>query len=182
MNAYAQTIDRPPLERAVITIDRIIDPKGPGKPAAIKTTNGMSFGIWPDKTAGVRVGEVYEIEFDTNGAYRNIKTIRASGRPGPAPSQFTTGAQDYGQQQNAPRQVQTAAAEPQRQAPQQNGNGNGGNYYRPTSPKDSRRMFICSQMNALITSHQVQVTAQGIADAIMMLSDAYDATLGREDQ
>jgi hypothetical protein len=163
MNARAQTVDRAPLERATITVKSVVH-NGPGKPSVIKDTAGLSFGIWPDKAGAVQAGSTYEIEFDMNGSYRNIKTVRASDRPGPAPEQFTGG-----QRQAAP-------------PPPAHREGNGGGNYRPTAPRDARRMFLCSQLNALITSHQVQPTSQAIADAIMMLSDAYDATIGREDQ
>jgi hypothetical protein len=168
--AASQAESRP--EQIVITVAQILEPKGPRKPAWIKSAEGVNFSIWPDKLGQFREGESYEIEYVTTNGYHNIKSARAAARPSPAPAQFTA-------QHQPARSLSSAASPPPHQAQPQ---GNGGQYFRPTSPKDARRMFICSQMNALITSHQVQVTAQGIADAIVMLSDAYDATLGREDQ
>ncbi len=159
MNAYAQTIDRPPLERAIITVESIIN-KGPGKPSVIKDTKGLSFGIWPDKTAAVRAGEAYEIEFDMNGAYRNIKKISASTRPGPAPEQFTGG-----------RQQENSAAQPA----QQTGNG-GGNYYRPTSPQDSKNMFVCKIVGDFIRTGRIECHREAIAYAIAEVGAAYDTT------
>ncbi len=176
MNAYAQTIDRPSLERAVITVERVIPAKAAGKPAAIKDTQGLSFGIWPDKAMGVNPGETYEIEFDMNGAYRNIKTIRAAGRPGPAPSQFTGGQQQNGAHQPAPPPP-AHQAQPQGR---ENGNG-GGNYYRPTAPRDSERMFVCSTLNAFISTGRIDCHRDHLAASITELRAAYAVTFGRED-
>lgn len=151
------------FEQGTITVERIFPAKAQGKSANIKDTSGLLFGVWPDKLGLFNVGGTYEIEYSSkvsNGVtYRDIKTVKMVARDEPPPQ--------------ASRSAAPAATSP-------NGNGSG-QYFRPTSPKDARRMFICSQMNALITSHQVQPTAQGVADAIVMLADAYDATLGRED-
>lgn len=169
MNTQAATQFVQP-ERGLITVAQIMPAPGPGKSARIKDTDGMMFGIYPDKMNGVEIGGAYEIEFTakvSNGVtYRDIKAIRGTQRPGPAPEQFTAGR---------PQQAAKPAAS------QPNGQQNG-NYFRPTAPKDARRMFICSQINALITSHQVRADVQSIANAIAMLCDAYDATLGQEDQ
>jgi hypothetical protein len=159
MNTVA--LQQPRFEQGTITVDRIFPAKAQGKSANIKDTSGLLFGVWPDKLGLFNVGETYEIEFSSkvsNGVtYRDIKTAKMVARS--EPPSLQSGATRTASPPGAPS----------------------GQYFRPTSPKDARRMFICSQMNALITSHQVQVSAQGIADSIVMLADAYDATLGRED-
>lgn len=179
MNAYAQTAERPPLERAVILAQRFFPAKTQGKPATIKDADGISYGIWPDKAGIVQEGGRYEISFAKNVTggvtYRNIQNIRAAEGPGPAPEQFTGG-----QQQNAARQP--ASPPPAHQAqPQGSGNG-GGNYYRPTSPRDSERMFVCSTLNAYIQTGRVDPHRDHIAAIIIELRAAYAKTFGHEDQ
>lgn len=184
MNAYAQTIDRAPLERAVINVQRIIPAKGPGKPAAIKDLEGLSFGIWPDKLGIVREGESYEISFDTNVSagvtYRNIKTIRTVERPGPAPAQFTSGLRDDHHHPASRAQ----APEPQRQAaaPKPEGNGNGGNWYRPTAPRDSKNMFVCKIVGDFIRTGRVECHRDHLAQIITEVAAAYDMTREKDDR
>lgn len=161
------------LEHAIVKVQYVNQPKGNAVSGSIKDANGDYYGVHKSALNRFQEGAEYEFDFSTNGAFRNIdvKTIQpiASARP-------QQRAQAHEQRQDVQR---SGPVEPQRQ-PHGGGNGNGGNY-RPTHPRDARRMFICSQMNALITSHQVQPNTQSIADAIAMLAEAYDATIGQED-
>lgn len=169
MNQAATQFVQP--ERGLITVAHITPAPGPGKSARIKDTDGMMFGVWPDKLNGVVPGGTYEIEFIakvSNGVtYRDIKAIRVSDRPGPAPDQFTAGR---------PQQV---AAQAKPSAAQPNGNGQ---YYRPTAPRDSERMFVCSTLNAFIQTGRVDCHREVLAAAINELRAAYAATFGAEDQ
>lgn len=170
MNQAATQIVQP--ERGMITVQNIMPAAAANKPARIKDADGVIFSIWPDKLNGIAVGETYEIEFVLNGAYRNIKTIRIAQRPGPAPAQFTAG-----HQQQPARSLSSAAAPPPNG--QQNGNGQ---YYRPTSPRDSERMFTCSTLNAFIQTGRVDCHRDALAQAINELRAAYAMTFGQDDQ
>ena len=167
MNSQAATQFVQP-ERGLITVVQIMPAPGPGKSARIKDADGMMFGIWPDKLNGVEIGGAYEIEFTakvSNGVtYRDIKAIRGTQRPGPAPEQFTAGRSQQ-------------AAKPQ--AAQPNGNGQ---YYRPTAPRDSERMFCCSTLNAFIQTGRVDCHRDVLAQAINELRAAYAMTFGQDDQ
>ena len=156
MNASAQAAVRP--EHTVITVAQIIE-KGPGKPANIKDTDGVMFSIWHDKVASFQAGETYEIEFVRNGIFRNIKTFERVARQQPA------------------RNLSSAASPPAATSP--NGNRSG-EYYRPTSPRDSERMMICSLMNAFIQTGRVDCHREHLADAINELRAAYAATFGQD--
>ena len=170
--AYAQTQDAP-TEHSTITVQKILPAKGPGKPAWLKDTDGISFGIWPDKLGPVREGETYDVEFISNVregvTYRNIQQIRVATKPGPAPSQFTASHQ--------PRSLSSAAVQGDAKP---NGNGNG--YYRPTSPRDAERMFVCSTLNAFISTGRVDCNQQMIAEYINELRAAWGATFGQDSQ
>jgi hypothetical protein len=164
MNQAATQIVQP--ERGLITVQNIMPAAAANKPARIKDADGVIFSIWPDKLNGIAVGETYEIEFVLNGAYRNIKTIRIAQRPGPAPSQFTAG-----QPQQPARSLSSAAAPPPN-----------GQYYRPTAPRDSERMFCCSTLNAFIQTGRVDCHRDVLAQAINELRAAYAMTFGQDDQ
>jgi hypothetical protein len=163
MNAQA-------IEHGTITVQRIIPAKGPGKSAAIKDVDGMLFGVWPDKLGLVRDGETYEIEFTSTVkqgvTYRDIKTIRAATPAAASPSQFT-----------APRQsTPSAAAQPEaKQA------GSNQPYYRPTSPRDAERMFVCSTLNAFIQTGRVECHRQMLTEYVNELRLVWQQTFGKED-
>lgn len=180
------TLERTPLTSIVGTVLE----KGaaaPGRSAKIKLTSGLILSAFPDKMAQIVEGGTYdfgcEVVEKSGVIYNNVKAIK----PALAPQSSTPPRSQPARQAPAPQRsalVNQHVTPPQNGTPApQNGNGNGGSYYRPTSPKDARRMFICSQMNALIQSHQIAtpINAQSIADTIAMLEEAYDATLGQED-
>ena len=181
-------------EHVVVTVQYVNQPKGNAVSGSIKDMNGDYYGVHKSKLDLFVPGMPYEFDFSVSEAgYRNVdvKTIQpvAAQRQAPLSTDPTNypsrNAPPRAQAQNArPAPVQRSAPiePPHQKPPRQPQNGNGGQFYRPTSPKDARRMFICSQMNALITSHQVRPNADDIAAAIAMLSDAYDMTLGQEDQ
>ena len=175
-----QTAERA-LERGTITVQHIFPAKAQGKSAYIKDVDGMMFGIWPDKLGLINVGEAYEIEFSANvkngTTYRDIKAARMISKPGPAPEQFTGGRDERQPERSAPSQ----RIEPQRPATSPNGNG-AGQYYRPTSPKDSERMFCCSILNAFIATGRIDCARDHLTAAINELRAAYAATFGQQDQ
>lgn len=161
-----------PLEQAVITVAHVAPAKGPGKSAWVKSTDGVMFGIWPDKLGNLRPGETYEIEFSSkvsNGTtYRDIKHLRIATPPGPAPAAFTA----------VPRaqSLSSAAATPEAR---QSG-GNASSYYRPTSPRDAERMFVCSTLNAFIQTGRVDCDARHLVHHIGQLREAWAQTFGSD--
>jgi hypothetical protein len=163
MNTSA-ALQQPRFEQGTITVQNIYPSKGQGKSAHIKDSDGMLFGIWPDKLGLVQVGGTYEIEFSAstkNGTtYRDIKQLHMVEKPQPQPARSLSSA---------------AAPAPQTEKPQ-----NGG-YYRPTAPQDSERMFCCSTLNAFIQTGRVECHREHLTIAINELRAAYAATFGADD-
>lgn len=144
-------------ERGLITVAHIMPAPGSGKSARIKDTDGMMFGIWPDKLSGVEIGGAYEIEFTakvSNGVtYRDIKAIRGTQRPGPAPEQFTAGR---------PQQaVQPTAEKP--------------NYRQATPPQESEQMFVCNILGRFIQTGRIDCHRDSVAQAIQEIRAGYRA-------
>jgi hypothetical protein len=136
----------------VITVQAINFPPDGKKRGTIRTTEGQTLGVWPEKISLFRQGGTYDVaieERNFNGAtLRNITDARPLAAP-PA-----------------------AAAEPrqQQQASTGNGNGNGNaGYYRPTAPVDAERMFVCSILNAFVQAGKVELEPRSLAAATMML-------------
>lgn len=164
------------LDRAVITVQRVIPAKDQGKSASVKDLDGRFYGFWPDKLGGViRENETYEIEFSAtvknNTTYRDIRSAKMVAKP--APAQYTSqhAAQE---RQPDPRPEPPRATSP-------NGNG-AGQYYRPTAPRDSERMFVCSTLNAFISTGRIDPARDHLTAAINELRAAYAATFGKDDQ
>jgi len=168
-----QTLERGTLT-GTITVHQIMPAKGPGKSAWIKDVDGMMFGIWPDKIGLYREGASYDIEYTENvkngTTYRDIKS---------------------GTMVKAPSEPQRDDRQPERSAPSQrieppkatSPNGNGaGTYYRPTAPRDSERMMVCSLMNAFIATGRIDCARDHLTAAINELRAAYAATFGQQDQ
>lgn len=177
MNQSAQQVDRI-SEHGVITIANIYPAKPGKKTATIKDVDGQLFSVWPNLLPQFRPNETYEIEFtskDVNGVtYRDIKSGRVSARPSPAPAQFTGG------QSPAPRSLSSAAT------PEAGRNGSekpgGSAFYRPTSPRDARRMFLCSTLNAFIQTGRIDAHRDHLKAVIVEILAAYDATVALDDQ
>lgn len=75
------------------------------------------------------------------------------------------------------KQVAAPPVAPSSPSPAQ---GGGGNYYRPTSPEDSERMFVCSLMNAFIQAGKIEPEQGRVIRAINVLREAYHATFGSD--
>jgi len=106
------------------------------------------------------VGKTYEIEFtetDRNGkTLRNVKSAKLVAA--------------------ASTQGQPAAAAT---APATNGHGgNGHSYYKPTSPEDSERMFVCATLTALIRAGEVKNDKAQLFHTTNMLRALWNHTFG----
>ena len=170
------------LERGTITVARIIPAKDRGKSATIKDVDGLMFGIWPDKLGLVNEGGSYEIDFSEtvkNGTtYRDIKAIRQV--QGAQRAQAAQRQSDPFVTSDEVRQARSlgAAATPQEPA-KANGNGQ---YYRPTAPRDAERMFVCSTLNAFISTGRVECDANELAQRVNILREVWQATFGQDDR
>ncbi len=114
--------------------------------------DGRKFGCFREKLGLFAVGNTYEIEV-TDGQYQNVKSARLVAADAPS------------RQQAAP-------------APQANGSGNG--YYRPTSPEDSERMFVCATLGALIRAGEVKNDKGQLFHTTQMLRLIWQHTFGAQ--
>ena len=138
---------------------KLINPPGSTGRGSIVGTDDQRLGIFPEKASLFEVGKTYEIEFtetDRNGrTLRNVKSAQPVAGPSP--------------------QAQQAAA-------QQPANGNGNGYYRPTSPEDAERMFVCATLTALIRAGEVKNDKQQLWAATQMLRGLWKHTFGFDGQ
>jgi hypothetical protein len=135
------------------------------KRSIIVTSDGKQYGCWTDKLAklGLEQGATYNVEtesFETDSG-NTLFNITAAKR-------VTIGVPDASKDSGTHR---TPAAQPS--------GGNG--YYRPTSPVDSERMFVCSLMNAFIQAGKIEPEQTRVVRAIEVLRNAYQATFGSDD-
>ena len=148
-----------PLETATVKVQYVNMPKEGKKKGSIKDTEGDYYGVWADKLHDFQAGETYEITFRENNGYRDVVAVKRAPTKPAEERPYTV--------------VETANPRP--------ATAHASQYYRPTSPKDARRMWLCSQMNALISSRQCPISVEAIAEATRILMEAYDQTIGSEE-
>jgi hypothetical protein len=144
---------------------KLINPPGSTGRGSIVGMDDQRLGVFPEKVGLFEVGKTYEIEYtetDRGGkTLRNVKSAKLIAAASPA------------------TQPAAAATAPVSGA---NGHGNGNGYYRPTSPEDSERMFVCSLMNAFIQAGKVEPELGKVTNAINVLRIAYQRTFGFDER
>jgi hypothetical protein len=169
------------LVKTRIKVAFVNQPKAPKKPGSIKDTNDTFYSAWPNQLGIFHPGQEYDIEYEDNPPYKNLKRAEIVGKPGPAPQNFTQrpDARREGETFTEPHRngatLTTAAAQPKPQAQQQNG------YYKPTSPRDAKRMALCKWTEAFILTGSVERRKEAVIETIRMLSESYDETIGAGD-
>ena len=147
------TQDRP-LQTTTITVQYVNEPMEGKKKGSIRDADGVYYGAYPDKLKLFEPGEDYEIAFKEDNGFRAVMAAK-----------------------RVQRQQQQRTAPVSQDAPKTNGN-----YRQVTHPTDAKSMFVCSQINAMITSHQIEMTVEAVARAIRMLGEAYDLGNSTENQ
>jgi hypothetical protein len=119
----------------------------------IIAADGRKFGCFREKFGLFQVGCTYDVEI-SDGQYQNVVNAK--------------------QVAVSPAAQQAAAPS----APGANGNGNGNGYYRPTSPEDSERMFVCATLTALIRAGEVKNDKRQLWETTNMLRALWTHTFG----
>jgi len=182
MNATAEQ-----LHRATVTVAYVNDPKPGKKIGSIKDDQGHYWSVWPNMLKQFEPGETYELDYEQNGAFRNIKAHRhitpyghqprGAAQPAPQQNGHANGRPhkievvDRAQPKPEPIVVEQPKAQPQQ---------NGAQWYRPTHPRDARRMFWTATLGHYIETGRVECNAQAIADASAEILAAYDAVIKHE--
>jgi hypothetical protein len=170
------------MQTEIIEVKYVNQPKDGKQYGSIKGTNNESFPVKADRIREFAPGNRYELAIvEGNNGFKNIIGVKLIV---PEPAQQV----NYTQRPDARREgetftephrngatLTTAAAQPKQNAQQ---------YYqpRPTAPRDAKRMALCSWMNAFIQTGRVERSKEAVVETIMMLSDAYDETIGQDDQ
>jgi hypothetical protein len=173
------TAERPPLTQIIGTVVFKSPAPAPNRSGKLKLEDGKILSAFPDKLVLVEVGGTYDfgcVVTEKQGVnYHDVKVVR----PAPQAPQPSHRAQpELAQSRPQPQQQQRSAPMDQASTQQRKPPPD---YNRQTHPVDSRRMFICSQLNAMIQSRQLVLDTVPIIEAIDMLIRAYDQTLGQED-
>lgn len=160
MNATAELAN---LEDAKITVQYVNEPKPGKKLGNVKDADGQIWFVRPNMLNLFRPGEDYKVEYTESHAngmmYRHIK----SAYPATPPRAMT-----------APSNTTPAIRTPALQT-------NGNQYYRPTAPRDSERMFVCSTLNAFIQTGRIECDENALIERVTILRSVYAATFGIED-
>ena len=202
MNGTTNT-ERPPLVKIVGTVADIILASAHNKPGKIELESGKILHAFSDKLQMVRKGEAYDFGCEPTefrGVLNHtVRAVRAAGGPskqlGSTPGSFVTHEEVLAQRRpqraidaqtvllNAGRQEPrgdfTEFREPVQQVKPQTQQSK--DYYKPTNPRDAKRMALCSWINAFIQTGRVERSKEAVVETIMMLSDAYDETIGQDD-
>lgn len=155
-----------------IVIDKVIPADGK-RPAKVLSTDGDYFTIWPKQAhllSNMHAGGSYEMEYtedEKNGFInRTVQGAKMVAEPQPALR---------GQYEVAGNRLHV---KPDAKPQAQNGNG----YYRPTSPRDSERMFVCSILNAFIQTGRIDNDVQTLTRAVADLRQVWADTFGMDDK
>lgn len=204
MNGTTQA-DRPPLVKIVGTVADITLASAHNKPGKIELESGKILYAFPDKLQMIKKGETYDFGCETtefrgvlNHTVRAARAAGGSDKLGPAPSNFVTTEEVLAQRRPQPQRAidaqavllnsgQSARQEPRgdftefREPAQTKAPLQSQNYYKPTNPRDAKRMALCSWINAFIQTGRVERSKEAVVETILMLSDAYDETIGQDD-
>ena len=163
------------LNRATVTVQYVNGPKPGKKLGTIKTREDEYFYVRPDMLRHFQQGETYDLGYtETQG--NNGLPLRTVQKAVPVKRAAADPTENYPSRQAARRD-----AEPQREPPRQPQNGSGGGYYRPTSPRDAERMFVCSTLNAFIQTGRVAEDVTALTGYVDMLRQVWRATFGADD-
>ena len=163
------------METATIEV-AFVKPPAEGKQyGSVKTINNEWWPVKQDRIREFEPGNKYELAYtESDKGFKNIIGVKKIVAETARPQRFE-GAEFREPQRNGAT-LTTAAAQPKTQAAPQN------NYYRPTAPRDAKRMALCSWMNAFIQTGRVERSREAMIETIRMLSDSYDETIGQEDE
>lgn len=136
-----------------VAIKLIDPPTAAKKRGVLHGTNGERLGVFAEKAKLFEPGKTYDVDYEEvpyqDRTLRNVKSaVEVYGKP------------------------EAASASPA--APASGGSG----YYRPTSPEDAERMFVCATLGALIKAGEVKYDKRQLWEATNTLRGLWGATFG----
>lgn len=167
------------MQTATIEVTFVKPPAEGKQYGSVKTTNNDWWPVKQDRLREFEAGNKYELAYtESDKGFKNIIGVKRIVPEKAQQANYTqrptarTEGESFHEPQRNGATLTTAPAQTKPQAQQQNG------YYRPTAPKDGKRMCVTSLMNAGIISHQIPFTKEGLAAAFRAVSDAYDEEIG----
>jgi hypothetical protein len=153
-----------------------VKPPAEGKQyGSIKGANNEWWPVKNDRIREFEPGNKYELAYtESDKGFKNIIGVKKIVAETARPQRFE-GAEFREPQRNGAT-LTTAAAQPKPQAPQQNGN-----YYRPTAPKDSERMWTCAILGHYVDRGSVDLNEEALIHAVNTLRAVYQKTYGQDD-
>jgi hypothetical protein len=146
----------------------------------IKLQSGEILYAFPEKLKLVQAGGAYEFGVEPyvkeGKQFLNVKTLANLDPIKPNPNFIQP--EEIAAQRRSPTQPQNA---PAKASAKPDSNGFGSNNYRPTHPRDARRMFLTATLGHYIETGRVDLKAQAIGDAMVEILQAYDSVIGREE-
>ena len=168
------------MNTATIEVKYVNPPKDGKQYGSIKGINNDSWPVKKERIHEFEPGNQYEIAFtEANNGFKNIIGVKRIAAP---VEEAAVIPGNFVHDDMQPRNGATLTAKPApviRQAQQPAAQTNG--YYRPTHPRDARRMFITATLGHFIETGRLDCTAQAIADAIVEIATAYDHVLAKDD-
>ena len=150
------------MQTATIEVKYVNQPKEGKQYGSIKAVSGDSWPVKKERIREFEEGNTYALAYtEGNNGFRNIIGVKRIVQPEP---------------QGDFQQV----SEPQRPAQQAKAPANG-NYYRPTSPRDSERMWTCATLGHFIDRGSVELNEDALTHAVNMLRAVYQKTYGQDD-
>lgn len=130
------------------TIKYVNEPKEGKNRGSIKATDETFLGVPQGLLHLFQPGKTYDIDYTEKGEWKTV-----------------TGASEV---RSEPRVVASNAA------PATAGN----NYRQPTAPSDSKQMFVCANLTAMIRAGKVENTKEAVWATTQMFSNTWDHMFG----
>ena len=161
------TVSLQQIHYATITIQYVNPPKQGQKSASIKDIEGAYYWIKPADVKNFVPGDSYDISVITTQSNGYTNRIIKSAAPRHTelprkPAPVSHAPQDRGE---PPHGGSSAHG---------NGNGNGNGYYRPTHPRDARRMFVTKILGDLIATGRVRDDVDSMTRAVNDLCQVWE--------
>ena len=150
-----------PKYTTVIEVVAIAKQKEGRKTVGVKgaTEHGeLWVNFYADKAATLERGERYEIQYQGD-----LKLVTSFKHITPHGHQATGNEAPRTPQQGNGKKMDTQ------------------NYFRPTSPRDAERMFVCSTLNAFIQTGRVPNEVPALVSYVTALRDVWQQTFGADD-
>ena len=159
------------MQTATVEVKYVNPPKDGKQYGSIKTASNDMWPVKADRIRDFEAGNTYELAWtEANNGFKNIIGVkRIVPQAQPQPGQF----EQFDARQPAIRNGAAPAAKPAAAAKE---------YYRPTAPRDSERMFVCAIAGHWIDTGRVDMTEDAMVDLVRSLRTVYARTFGTDDR